>query len=280
MSPSERDRHEARVNYYIRLSKNAKIDRESAVSVGDFHYPWKEKHKFTTYFFDCYECVRCFDPKMLFTYLFGDVSWETTTPTLVKSRPIVAGYTNSVIMPFNKVRHFRFIKDTRDFRDKKDMLVFRNVVRQQHRLDFLDRHFHSPLCDVGQTNSDWGTPEYKKEYMTIEDQLKYKFVACIEGNDVATNLKWVMSSNSVAVMPRPKMESWYMEGTLIADYHYIEIKDDYSDLEEKLTHYISHPEEAEAIIAHAHEYVDRFRDSKFELTTARMVVKKYFDLCQ
>ena len=42
-----------------------------------------------------------------------------------------------------------------------------------------------------------------------------------------------MSSNSVAVMPRPKYESWFMEGRLQPGVHYIEIKDDYSDLEPK-----------------------------------------------
>lgn len=181
-------------------------------------------------------------------------------------------------MPLNKVRHFRFIKDSKLFRDKKDMLVFRNVVRQQHRLDFLDRHFGNHLCDAGQTNRDWGNLEYLKPYMTIEEQLDFKFVACIEGNDVATNLKWVMASNSIAVMPRPKIESWFMEGTLKGDYHYIEIKDDYSDLEEKLWYYIAHPDEAEAIIKHAHEYVDRFRDISKELLTARLVAEKYFEL--
>lgn len=69
-----------------------------------------------------------------------------------------------------------------------------------------------------------------------------------------------------------------MEGTLKGDYHYIEIKDDYSDLEEKLWYYIAHPDEAEAIIKHAHEYVDRFRDISKELLTARLVAEKYFEL--
>ena len=32
----------------------------------------------------------------------------------------------------------------------------------------------------------------------------------------------------VAVMPKPKYESWFMEGKLIPNYHYILIKDDYS----------------------------------------------------
>ena len=278
LSTAEKDELDKRVDYYIRLPHGARIDKENAVSVGDFRYPWKKKRKHATYFFDLFECVRCFNSKFRFNYLFGDVNTETATPTFVKSRPITPSATNSVLMSLNKVRHFRFIKDSKRYRDKKDMLVFRNVVRQPHRLAFLDRHFDNHLCDAGQINSDYGNPAYIKPYMSIEDQLDFKFIACIEGNDVATNLKWVMASNSVAVMPRPKIESRFMEGTLKANYHYIEIKDDYSDLEERLWYYISHPDEAEAIISHAHEYVNAFRDADRELFTARMVAKKYFEL--
>ena len=90
---------------------------------------------------------------------------------------------------------------------------------------------------------------------TIREHLEYKFILSLEGNDVASNLKWVMSSNSIAVMTRPTCETWFMEGKLIPDYHYIEIKDDLSDLEEKLNYYIAHPAEAEQIVEHAHEYV-------------------------
>ena len=112
--------------------------------------------------------------------------------------------------------------------------------------------------------------------MTIADHLKYKFILALEGNDVASNLKWVMSSNSVAVMPRPTCETWFMEGTLIPNYHYIEIKPDFSDLEERLNHYIQHPNEAESIIKHAHEYVNQFKDKKREDIISLLVLDKYF----
>lgn len=79
-------------------------------------------------------------------------------------------------------------------------------------------------------------------------------------------------------MPRPRIESWFMEGKLIPDYHYIEIKPDYSDLIEKLEFYIANPEKAEAIIRHAHEYVDRFRDPDRELLIARLTAGRYFRL--
>ena len=100
----------------------------------------------------------------------------------------------------------------------------------------------------------------------------------LEGNDVASNLKWVMSSNSIAVTPRLTQETWFMEGTLIPNYHYIEVRDDFSDLEDRLQYYIAHPEEAEAIISHAHEYVRQFQDKKQERLISLLVLKKYFNV--
>ncbi|PDH49749.1 MAG: lipopolysaccharide biosynthesis protein, partial [Bacteroidetes bacterium MED-G20] len=112
--------------------------------------------------------------------------------------------------------------------------------------------------------------------MTINEQLHYKFILCLEGNDVASNLKWVMSSNSIAVMPKPKFETWFMEGILVADQHYILIKDDYSDLEEKLNFYIENPKKASSIIENAHNHVSKFQDQQTEDLLSLMVIDKYF----
>ena len=99
----------------------------------------------------------------------------------------------------------------------------------------------------------------------------------LEGNDVASNLKWIMSSNSIAVTPRHTVETWFMEGTLKPDYHYIEVKPDFSDLVEKMQYYIAHPDEAQAIIDHAHDYIAQFHDKKMERAVQIMVAQKYFE---
>ena len=99
----------------------------------------------------------------------------------------------------------------------------------------------------------------------------------LEGNDVASNLKWVMSSNSVAVMPRPVYETWFMEGRLIPNFHYIEIKPDYSDLIERIEYYNNHIDEVKAIIKNANEYVRQFRNKKQEDLISLLVMKKYFE---
>ena len=38
--------------------------------------------------------------------------------------------------------------------------------------------------------------DYVKDKLTMKDMLKSKFLISIEGNDVATSTKWIMSSNS------------------------------------------------------------------------------------
>jgi hypothetical protein len=162
------------------------------------------------------------------------------------------------------------------------MAIFRGDLGEQkeNRTLFME-HFangQSPFVDAASTNRWDDHPEWQKGKLTINEHLDYKFIMSLEGNDVASNLKWVMSSNSIAVTPKLTCETWFMEGTLIPNYHYIEVKDDFSDLEERLQYYIDHPEEAEAIIQHAHEYVNQFRDKEREKLISLLVLKKYFEI--
>ena len=99
---------------------------------------------------------------------------------------------------------------------------------------------------------------------------------CVEGVDVATNLKWVMSSNSIAVMPRPSVESWFMEQKLIPDYHYIEIDKNFSNLEERLDFFIKNPSKCHEIIINANNYVKQFKNKKREELISLLVLEKYF----
>lgn len=68
--------------------------------------------------------------------------------------------------------------------------------------------------------------------MTIKDQLKFKYILSIEGNDVATGLKWQLASNSVVFMAKPNTVSFAMEDLLVPFIHYVPVKDDYSNLME------------------------------------------------
>lgn len=264
----------SRVDYYCRLQPGSHLPAD-APCIGKRDKRW---HK--VYWFDTRECTRWFPPTLKWVFRPGDINFIPPVPSIVKSRPIAGDNANGVILKLNKVRHFIFVNDSIPFREKKDMAVFRGKVKDKpQRVDFFEKHFHNPICDLGDISRHYAEhAEWHVEKMTIADHLRYKFILALEGNDVASNLKWVMSSNSVAVMPRPTCETWFMEGTLIPNYHYIEIKSDFSDLDERLCHYMQHPEEAEAIIEHAHEYVEQFKDKEREQLISLLVLDKYFKM--
>lgn len=284
LSDQERQEAEQRARYYCQMDTiggKHEITGTDALTVGEFKYPWGQKHKFVTYFFDLYNVLKYFPIHLRFYRIFGDVNYVPNMPAFVKSRPIAHTPANGIILKLNQVRHFHFVHDKKCFADKQDRMVSRNFLspNQPQRVLLMEHCFGSSLCDVGQINDTpyTGHPEWTVPYMSTEQMLDYKFIACIEGNDVATNLKWVMSSNSVAVMPRPKFETWFMEGTLRPDYHYIEVADDYHDVEEKLLHYIHHPEEAEEIVRHAHQYIEQFTNKRLERATQLLTAQRYFE---
>ena len=222
-----------------------------------------KKTKGTTYFFDLRNVLKYFPSHFKFSAELGDVKKVPSIPSFLKSRPISEVNQNSVLLKLNKIRHFNFIKDKLSYKNKKNMVAWRGVGYQPHRIQVIKQFYDHKMCNIGQTKPYQGKP-WEKDYMSIEEQLQYKFLLCIEGNDVATNLKWVMSSNSLCLMSKPKFETWFMEGRLESGVHYVELQDDYSDLIEMIEYYLVHEEAALTIIKNANEYVKQFKDEKQE----------------
>ena len=260
-----------RVNYYNKLNTFSE-----ASDLDTFLKDIPSIKTNSAYRVDTLEYSRYFSPNFKANFLFGDVTTVADVPSIQKSRPINGDNTNAVILKLDKKRHFFFLKDHKKFSEKKDMLIGRAYISQPHRMKFMEMYFDNPLCDLGQVNTNLGNLKWLKPRISIAAHLDYKFILSLEGNDVATNLKWIMSSNSIAVMPKPKYETWFMEGTLIPDFHYIQIKDDYTDLEERLQHYIDHPGEAQNIINNAQQYIKQFLNPEQEDLISLLVLQKYF----
>lgn len=271
LSKYEIDEVMSRVDYYNKLQKGTSIPQD-ATTVGDLRKFKKPK----AYYFDTFEYARFFKRNLRLPLLPGDVTYVSSYPAIQKSRPI-GDNTNGVLMKLDKKRHFIFLKDKVRFEEKKDLLFGRAGIWQPHRMRFMELYFNHPMCDLGQVNKNGGNLAWLKPKVSIFAHLEYKFILSLEGFDVATNLKWIMSSNSIAVMPTPKYETWFMEGSLLPDFHYIQIKGDYSDLEEKLSYYINHPAEALQIVKNANSYVKQFLDEDKEDLISVLVLKKYFE---
>lgn len=265
----------SRVEYYNKLHTVQELP-ESSQRFGELKRSKKVK---SVYFLDAYRVISWFKGSFKWNYLPGDVTHIPEIPSIVKSRPISGDNSNSVLLKLDEVRHFIFIRDRLKFNEKLDRIIFRGKVdNKPHRIAFMEKYFHHPMCDLGNiTNNKEMPSEWTVEKSTLYDHLKYKFILSLEGNDVASNLKWIMSSNSIALMPKPKFETWFMEGKLIANHHYIEIKDDYSDLEERLNYYIENQEEANQIIRNANKYVSQFFDRKREHLIGLAVMNKYLE---
>ena len=265
-----------RANYYNKLNDPYQISTDY-IKIKDFTLD--KKFKPYTNFCDTYEYFKYFSSDASLAFLFGDITHIPSSPKIVKSRPIKGNNINSIILNLDKLRHFIFLNDHEPFVHKKNQLIGRGGIYQKHRIKFYEQYFQHPLCNLGHVGKNENKhPEWTVAPLPISKHLNYKFILCLEGNDVASNLKWVMSSNSIAVMPRPKYETWFMEGQLKPNYHYIEIKDDYSDLETKLIYYSQNISESLAIIKNAHNYIERFNNTNIEDLISLLVVKKYLDL--
>lgn len=228
------------------------------------------------YYIDFMEVATGFPRDMKVNYLFGDITHVPDEPTIVKSRPI-ADCDNSVVMKLDKFRHFNFVDDPVPFDQKKPAGVWRGRLNDPPRKKFIQDFGNSKLGDFGYI----GRPIEgidPKPFLSIAEQLAFKYVVSIEGHDVATNLKWIMASNSLCLSPPLIYETWYMEGCLVPGYHFVELKPDLSDLEAKIEYYEAHPDEAHAIIANAQAYTLPFRDKKQERVISLLVLLRYFEM--
>lgn len=267
---------EHRVNYYNRLQNSFQLCNECE-PVGRF----SGKGKSSAYANDFRSLIRYFPRHRRVGFLFGDVTHVPEQPRFVKSRPITRspGNANSVLLKLNTVRHYRFYQDRTPFADKIPRAVWRGKSNREHRIEFARQFAAHPLCDIGCTlHKEPAAQPWHKSFLSVAEQLKYQFVVSVEGIDVATNLKWIMASNSLCMMRRPTFETWFMEGTLVPGVHYVELADDHSDLPDKILYYRQHPAEAEAIITNAQRHVAQFLNPDTENLVALLVMEKYFQL--
>lgn len=226
--------------------------------------------------------------------IFGDLDHDPGFPCLVKARKInrYEKNSNNVICYANLDRHWnpvidirkQIIKDT-PWASKKTKAVWRGALTHEFRttnprLLLVKKYFNHKLIDVGLTDVFWSTkvrPELMKPAMSIQEQLKCKYIISIEGYDVATNLQWAMCSNSIVLMPMPQRESWFLESCLIPWIHFVPINDNFDDLEDKIAWCIDNDDKCQEIVKNANDYINSFLDFEEEKKLESLVIQNYFD---
>ncbi|HWU61065.1 MAG TPA: glycosyl transferase family 90 [Ensifer sp.] len=257
-----------RVNRYNRLTPGIYATPSTRIDAAD-----RSKSR---YFIDLAEHLKFFPSRLRIDSLYGDIIHVPPVPTLLKSRPIQGENANSVLMNLDKLRHFRLFDDQVPFARKLPKAVWRGSMNNPLRANLVSSHAGSAFCDVGHVSRSF-TEVPPKDILLPQQQFAYRYILSVEGCDVATNLKWVMASNSVCLMPRPRYETWFMEGALVPGHHYVEVRDDFSDLENKIDELEADPLRAREIVANANRHVAMFRNSRMERLASLLVLQKYFE---
>jgi hypothetical protein len=250
----------------------------------------------TTYYHDLTRFIFPYPNLYDSTFLFypHDRVEPFPVPTFVKSRPI-NDPGNSILLNMNYLRHFKEVFEIKNldmaYCEKRDLLVWRggctgygfgnNIPKRAVSRQRLIEMF--PLTtqhiDIGLSHFDKTKYKdflnYEKPRLTIAEQLEAKFILSIEGNDVATNLKWILYSNSVPVCPPFTIQSWILEDQLVPFQHYIPVRADFSDLEEKIEWGIDHPELCSEIAKNGKEYIRPFLDLESEEKIRKEILSRY-----
>jgi hypothetical protein len=216
-------------------------------------------------------------------------------PTLVKSRPI-HDRGESILLNLNYKRHFEdvFSVDKLDmpYEEKKDILVWRgattgygfgnNIPYRETSRENLVTMYHdssSPHIDIALSPINNMEKQsysiYARDTIPMKDMLRYKFVVSIEGNDVATNLKWLLYSNSVPFCLPFTMQSWILEDQLEPWRHYIPLRADLTDVEDKIEWALNHHHKCKEIAKEGRDYMTTFLDIRQERTIVKNILDIY-----
>lgn len=237
---------------------------------------------------------------------FPDSIYWFETPVLTKARHIHGKSLRTpyaVIGRFRTETHFGNVKKAIALRgktpyaQKKSAIVWRggpsgtgfNNTYEAHlikpsREDMLKLWCNHPEVaeeiDVGMI-SKWqykDFQQYLKNKLSLDEMVKYKYLLSVEGNDVATNLKWAMASDCLVIMPQPRVESWFAESLLQPWVHYVPVGDDFSDLYAVKQWCDANPDMCQEIIQNANRYVEQFTNETREEYLFHHILRKYCTL--
>jgi hypothetical protein len=143
---------------------------------------------------------------------------------------------------------------------KENKLVWRGAdLGLDIRKGLFDATKDKPWSNI--KTVDWGNPEsVKNDLLTMADHCRYKFLAHVEGYSYSGRLKYLQACHSVIIAHKLNWVQHYhplmvSQGPL---QNFVEIKRDWSDLEEKIEFLMKNPAKAEEIAARSREIWRRY----------------------
>ena len=286
---------EYRVKFYLNeqfYDENLKYDYTKKSFQNELHTIGIKERRLEAYknFFKCLHI----DDSLGFNMKYLDYDYGLSKPTFVKCRPIDTPK-KSIIFALENVylghHMLHLIKDDIQF-EKKDSskVIWRGVNSgyergtRARRTTLVKNFIDSKSIDVGFTSFIYrhknilpDEHKYLKPKISISEQLKYKFILSIEGNDFATNLLWIMLSNSVPICPKHFIETWVMESKLVPWVHYVPVKNDFSDLKEVYTICLRNDDLVKEIMYNSKLFGYQFLDIQRENSIKIKVINHFFN---
>ena len=230
-----------------------------------------------------------------FIIILGDTTKlddNITYPLIVKTYSLYNTNNKGVLLPLNIYRHWNPIlnvdKNDIPYHHKINDAIWRgsttgfemDITKKASRFDLVKKYYNHPEMDIGfndviQGNKDNIYDCHVKCELSMKQQLKYKYLIVVEGNDKASCLQWMLYSNSVVLMPKITCVSWFMEQELKPFVHYVPLENDFSDLEEKLEWCKQNDDTCHRISKHARRFVYSFTDTYKERQLIKDVLKIY-----
>ncbi len=149
-----------------------------------------------------------------------------------------------ILWPLNVQRHFGTLaqvdRDDCQWREKRQKIVWRGADTgyDGERERVVRDMFSNPDPDVdiafGPVLLNPELKKFSRGSLSPKQMLQNKYLLSLEGNDVASGLKWMLYSASVVMMHHTRFETWGMESLLRPYVHYIPVYRNLSNLSEQL----------------------------------------------
>ena len=222
--------------------------------------------------------------RWIFSYGDRTSGMKATLPVITKARRSALSLApQPIVWLLNKDRHYNDLEDYHrkivkqgkevPWSEKLAKVFWRgSTTYNKHtsisRIDHLaqwinydDNHtdtdiaFSKVVQDGNDFQHEYVKSQYIREKQSLLEMSRYKYLLSVEGNDVATGLKWMLYSNSVVFMSRPTVATWAMEDLLVPFVHYIPLANDYSNLLEMIKWAKEHDEACQEISKRATEFI-------------------------
>lgn len=196
-------------------------------------------------------------------------------------RGAITGFENVAIRSKFNLETDIWNNDKLKYNDINEFVLNKNIPS---RFNLVNKYYRSSVVNVGFTNGPnymikyIGDYRYKiKNRLRPEHLLRYKYLISIEGNDVASNLKWLFASKCLILMPKPTCETWFCEGLLEPWVHYIPLENNLADLYEKINWCERNTKFCEQIIENQRVYFAIMYDKQLNNKITKSILKKYYE---